>query len=142
MSSVKIGSSPAPAPKSSRPTAESKPAAARSSETGSSAARIGSPRDEFTRPAGGTRPKAPGVGKAQETTLTLPKELEPFRDQLDSLAKKIASDPELVENRQKRMEAIIKGVKAIPGIPREFFRVAVRYVDTKAGYSGGKEKFG
>lgn len=142
MSSVKIGSSPAPAPKTSRPTAESKPTVARSSEPGSSAARIGIPRDEFTSQAAGSKPKVPGIGKAQETTPTLPKELEPFRAQLDSLAEKIALDPELVADRQKRMEAIIKGIKAIPGIPREFFGQAVRYVDSKAGYSGGREKFG
>ncbi|HVG61666.1 MAG TPA: hypothetical protein VNA24_24105 [Hyalangium sp.] len=142
MSRVKIGSSPAPAPKTSRPTAESKPAVARSSESGSGGTRIGVPRDEFIKASGGTKPKIPGIGKAQETAPTLPKELEPFRAELDSLAEKLSLDPELVEDRQKRFEAIINGVKAIAGLPSEFFGSAVLYVDRMLSYSGGREKFG
>ncbi|HVG62052.1 MAG TPA: hypothetical protein VNA24_26045 [Hyalangium sp.] len=147
MSSAKIGSSPAPAPArspaESKP-AESKPAVTRPSTPSSEATRPEAPRDEFTRPGGVSRPRVPLVGPAEGTPPTLPRELEPYRKQLDDLALKLGSDPELVADAGKLRNAIVEGIKGIEGFPFEHLNEAISYVDyqVRAGYSEGKERFG
>ena len=144
MRSAKLGSSPAPAPRPSRSAAESQPAVTRPSEPGSSAARLAAPRDEFIRPGGASGPRVPLTAPAEGTAPTLPKELEPFRKQLDDLAVKLASNAELVANPGKLKLAIVEGIRGIEGFPMEHIGSAINYVEyqLRGAYSGGREHFG
>jgi hypothetical protein len=146
MRSVKLGSSPAlaPAPKPSRAPAESKPAVTRPSEPASKGTRVGIPQDEFIRPGGASRSRGPLTAPVEGAAPVLPKELEPYRQQLDDLALKLSSNAELVANPGKLKQAITEGIKNIEGFPLEHLGTAVGYVEHRVrdAYSGGKERFG
>jgi hypothetical protein len=146
MRSAKLGSSPAlaPAPKTSSAPAESKAAVTRPSEPVSRGTRLGVPQDEFIRPGNASRPRGPLSAPVQGAAPALPKELEPYRQQLDDLALKLSSNAELVANPGKLKQAITEGIKSIEGFPLEHLGTAGAYVERRVrdAYSGGKERFG